>query len=309
MDNILIVARQVAMLFVLMGLGALLRRIRLLTDAGVAGLVNLLIFIVTPALIIDVFQRPFDKSMLWGLGTAFVVAVLAHLVFIALSYALIRNKTENTRKSLLLSVVFSNAGFMGIPLEEALFGEIGVFFGIVYVVVFNLMIWSWGLKTMQRGCGATTNSKMIVNPGTVGLMIGAPLFFFSVHLPDVISTPIQHLSSINTPLAMIIVGYSLAGSRLAKVARMPTLYFAAFVRLIGYPLLFVGVLYFFRNILNRDMILALTVSSSAPVAAMVPMFATKFKRDEETAVALVSGTTLLSIITMPLVIALAMSIL
>ena len=93
------------------------------------------------------------------------------------------------------------------------------------------------------------------------------------------------------------------------MARSPAVDVAACIRLVGYPLLFVAALYPLRAHLDRQMMLALVISASAPVAAMVSMFATKFGRDVDTGVAVVSGTTLLSILTMPAVIALAMSLL
>jgi len=324
MDNFLIVASQVAILFLLMGVGAAARQWKLLTETAVDGLVNLLILLVTPCLIIDVFQRPFDPSMLKGLGLSFAIAVLGHLAVIALAYLFVRHRVEDIRRPLLLAAVFSNAGFMGIPLEQAVLGDVGVFYGAVYVAVFNLFIWSWGYMAMKKyelgdmngGVRAFSSDiprfhfpiqSFFVNPGTIGLAIGLPFFLLSVKLPAIVATPIHLMAGLNTPLAMIVIGYCLFGAKLGKVVRVPGVYVAAGIRLLAYPLLFVAVLYPFRSLLDRNMMLALTVSASAPVAAMVSMFATKFGRDVDVAVAVVSGTTLLSILTMPAVIAFAMS--
>ena len=150
---------------------------------------------------------------------------------------------------------------------------------------------------------------MIVNPGTVGLALGAPLFFLSVKLPEVIAVPVHHMANLNTPLAMIVIGYALAGAEFGKVLRTGAVYVATVVRLVACPLLAIVALYPFRTVLDRNMMLAMVIAASAPVAAMVSMFATKFRRDVDVSVAVVSGTTLLSILTMPVVIALAMSVL
>lgn len=309
MDNLLAVARQVAALFVLMGIGGLLRKTKLVGDAAVGGMVNVLILFVTPCVIIDVFQRPFDQSALASLGVAFVIAVLGHIAAIIVATLLVRHRDENVRRTLMIAAVFSNAGFMGIPLEQAILGDTGVFFGVVYIVVFNLFMWSWGLKVMKGEVGKGEALKMVVNPGTVGIAIGLPLFLLSARLPSFLATPVHHMAKMNTPLAMIIIGYGLAGAKLGRVACNPSVYVASFIRLLGYPLLFIAALYPLRAHLDRQMMLALVVSASAPVAAMVSMFATKFRRDVDTGVAVVSGTTLLSILTMPAVIALAMSVL
>ena len=312
-ENFLIVAQQVAILFVLMGFGAVMRRRGFFKDNAIDGIVNVLLLVVTPCLIVDVFQRPFDPSMLKGLGVAFALAVLIHVVLIALSRFAVRHRNEDVRRPLRLAAVFSNAGFMGIPLEQAILGDVGVFYGVVYIVVFNLFIWSWGLRTMcaagNREQGRGNRAKMIVNPGTVGLAFGAPLFFLSVKLPEVIAVPIHHMANLNTPLAMIVIGYALAGAAFGKVLRTGAVYVATGVRLIVCPLLAIVALYPFRAALDRNMMLAMVIAASAPVAAMVSMFAQKYGRDVDVSVAVVSGTTLLSILTMPVVIALAMAVL
>ena len=324
MDNFLIVAQQVAILFVLMGAGALMRKAGFFRENAIDGLVNILILVVTPCLIVDVFQRPFDPSMLRGLGLAFAIAILAHLVMVALAYLSVRHRDGNVRRPLMLAAVFSNAGFMGLPLEQAVLGDVGVFYGVVYVVVFNLVMWSWGYHLMKSEECKVKNKTMgghktfhssffnfhsVLNPGTVGLALGAPLFFCSAKLPAVIGVPVHHMANLNTPLAMIVIGYGLMGARLGPVVRTGAVYVATLFRLIVCPLLVIAALYPFRHALDRNMMLALTVSASAPVAAMVSMFAAKFNRDVDASVAIVSGTTLLSILTMPIVIALAMAVL
>ena len=317
-DNFLIVAQQVAILFVLMGFGAAMRKAGFFKDSAIDGIVNVLLLVVTPCLIVDVFQRPFDSSMLKGLGLAFVIASLVHVVLIALARLVVRHRDEDVRRPLLLAAVFSNAGFMGVPLEQAVLGDEGVFYGIVYVVVFNLFMWSWGFRTMcgegmrVEGSGIRRRGmslKMWVNPGTVGIALGLPLFFCSVKLPAVIGVPIHHMANLNTPLAMIVIGYALAGAEFGKVLRTGAVYVAMAVRLVACPLLAIAALYPFRDALDRNMMLAMVIAASAPVAAMVSMFAAKFSRNVDVSVAVVSGTTLLSILTMPVVIALAMGVL
>ncbi|MBR2837605.1 MAG: AEC family transporter, partial [Kiritimatiellae bacterium] len=306
MENLLEVAQQVAVLFVMMGAGAALRRLRMLDDAAVGGMVNLLMFVVTPCVIVDCFQRPFDCAMLGGLGIAFAIASLGHLALIAIAALCVRCRGEDTRRTLMLAAVFSNAGFMGLPLEEAVLGPRGVFFGAVYVAVFNLFIWSWGVKVMGDGKrGGGEMRKMALNPGTVGIALGLPLFLLSVRLPTVVAVPVHHLSNLNTPLAMVAIGYSLAGARLGRVAKTGGVWVAAAIRLFVSPLVLVAMMFPFRRSLDADMMLAMVIAASAPVAAMTSIFAAKFRRDVDAGVAVVSGTTLASIATMPFVIAFA----
>ena len=317
MQNLATVAAQVGVLFALMAVGAVCRRVRLVDEASVKGIVNVLLLVVTPCLIIDSFQRPFDSSMMHGFFWAFAIAVSAHVAIILFARLFSRGD-DRSRPVLRLAMVFSNAGFMGIPLEQAILGAEGVFYGIVYVVVFNFFMWSWGLYEMKFkvesekfkvGFRAKDLRPMIVNPGTVGIAIGLPLFFASVSLPAILKTPISLLAGLNTPLAMLVIGFYLAGADFRRVVRMPSAYLAAAVRLVVFPLAMVALLFPLRAHFPREMMLALVTAASAPVAAMVSMFASKYERDVDLSVGLVSGTTLLSIITMPPVIALAMEVL
>ena len=212
----------------------------------------------------------------------------------------------DTKEVLKVATVFSNAGFMGIPLEQAILGDEGVFFGVVYVVVFNLLIWSWGLAVMG---GSINRRMMLVNPGTIGVALGLPLFLLSVKLPTAVATPVSMLADLNTPLAMIVTGYYLAGAKLSAVAVSPAAYLCSFFRLIACPLMVIAALWPFKALLDREMMLALVIPASAPVAAMVTMFASKYGRDVDMSVGIVCATTVLSILTMPSIIALAMEIL
>lgn len=321
MENFILVSQQVWVLFALVGLGAVSRWTRLVDDGAIKGIVNVLLLLVTPSLIIDVFQRPFEAAMLRQLGISFAIAFAAHVAVIAAASLLVRGGDDARRPVLRLAITFSNAGFMGIPLEYAILGDAGVFFGITYVVTFNLFFWSWGLREMG---GSPTNHPapsakhqkpgtswrvMVLNPGTVGLAVGFALFLTRTTLPKVIAQPVEMMASLNTPLAMLVIGYYLAGARLGRVVRTPSAYAAAFMRLVAYPLAFLAAIYPFRASLERDMMLALVIAASAPVAAMVTMFAAKFSRDVDLSVGLVSATTLLSIVTMPAIVALAMTIL
>lgn len=306
MENLITVATQVGILFALMGVGAISRKARLIDECSIKGMVNLLLLVVTPALIVTVFQREYDPEMLKGLGIAFLLALLSHFAMMVLSLCLALKRSVDTKVVLRVATVFSNAGFMGIPLEEAVLGPKGVFFGIVYVVVFNLLMWSWGLKLMG---GKADKLKMMVNPGTVGIAIALPLFFFSAKMPEVISKPVSMLAALNTPVAMLVIGYYLAGAKLKRVLVSFDAYASAFLRLTICPVLMILALVPFKNIFDYEMMIALVIPAAAPAGAMVTMFASKFRRDVDMSVGIVSGTTLLSIITMPPIIALAMSIL
>lgn len=311
LSSFFLVSQQVFVLFALMSLGYVLNRRRIIDERAVKGMVEILVLIVTPCLIVHVFQRPFERSLLSGLGWAFVLALVSHLLGIAASF-LVRSRDGRRRSVLRYAVIFSNAGFMGLPLEQAILGDMGVFYGAVYVVMFNLLCWSYGLVVM---CGSMKDVRMrslFVNSGTVGIALGLPLFLLSVKLPQVIGMPVKMLSDLNTPLAMIVIGWYLAEADFSAVVRSATAYLVAFMRLLAIPSAVLAGMYAISNVfpsIDRTMAVAIVASSSAPSAALTTILAARYDRDVPMSVGIVAGSTLLSIITMPIIVGLAIMVL
>lgn len=310
LESLLIVAQQVGVLFMLMGIGFVCNRTKLLTEVSVKGMVNVLILIVTPCLIVHSFQaHAFKPDLLVGLGWAFAFSVLSPVLGMLAAALCIRRADVSQRSVLKTSIVFSNAGFMGIPLEYALLGEDGVFYGVAYVVVFNLLFWSWGLVTF---CGSLKDVRartLFLNPGSIGVAIGLPFFLLSLKLPACVGKPVEMMANLNTPLAMIIIGFNLANAKFGAVLRLPKAYVVGFLRLVALPALFLAAVYGLHRAgiaFDSKMAVAITIAASAPVAALTSMFAVRYERDVSLSVGLVSGTTLLSILTMPPIVGCAM---
>jgi len=329
LDNLLLVSKQVGVLFVLMTVGFLCNRRRLMNAVAIKGVTELLMLIVTPCVIIHSFiQQKFSPSLLGDLGWALAMAVFAHVIGSAIAFICLHDRDARRVGVLRFAVIFSNAGFMGLPLEYAILGADGVFFGAMYVVVFNLVCWTWGVAVMCRGTKVTNLRAILVNPGTVGVALGLPFFLFSMNPPEVVGRPIQMLADLNTPLAMIMVGWYLAESVKCKMDNVelsdgpfstshPSFIFhssffifkVAALRLLVVPLAVIGMLVGVRACvptLNPVMAVAIATAASAPVAALTTVIAARFDRDVTTATGLVSGTTLLSILTMPPIVGFAL---
>ena len=305
-DGFLLTAQQVGVLFALMAVGYACRKTNFLSDAFVKGCVNLLLLVVTPCLIVHVFQRPFTREALANLGFALAVAFAAHLVGIVFAETCFCRTDEKRKGVLKFATVFSNAGFMGIPLEYALLGPEGAFYGAVYVAVFNLLCWTYGLKAMCGHLKDMDRRIRFVNPGTVGIAVGLPLFLTST-LPAIVHDPVKYIADLNTPLAMIVIGFYLADARFAAYFRCAPALLASALRLVAIPAVVLAGLVAARGFnLDSTMAIALTASASAPVAAMDTMFASKYGRDVDVSVGLVAVTTILAIVTMPLLVGLAM---
>lgn len=308
-EGFILTAQQVGILFALVAVGFVCRRIGLFTGEFVKGCVNLLLLVVTPCLIIHVFQRPFSGEILDNLGFALAAAIFAHALGMAFAELFFRRQPESLKGVLKFGTVFSNGGFMAIPLEYALLGAEGAFYGAVYVVVFNVLCWTYGLKVMCGHMKDLNRRVLFVNPGTVGIAVGMPLFLTSTSLPPVIGEPVRYLSELNTPLAMVVIGCYLADARFSAYFRCGGALLSSALRLLVIPAMVLGVLAAARGMgIDPTMAVAITASASAPVAAMNSMFAAKYDRDIDVSVGLVSVTTIVSILTMPFLVGAAMSL-
>ena len=306
-EGFLLTAQQVGVLFAIIAVGYACRKTNFLSDAFVKGCVNLLLLIVTPCLIVHVFQRPFTKDALANLGLALAVAFAAHFIGIAFAEACFRRADDMKRGVLKFATVFSNGGFMAIPLEYALLGPDGAFYGAVYVVVFNLLCWTYGLKAMCGHLKDMNRRILFINPGTIGIAVGLPLFLTSTTLPAILHDPVKYISDLNTPLAMIVIGFYLADARFAAYFRCIPALIASALRLLAIPAIVLAGLVMMKGAnIDPTMAVALTASTSAPVAAMDTMFAAKYGRDVDVSVGLVAVTTILSILTMPVLVGIAM---
>lgn len=299
-ESFMIVGQQVFILFILIAVGFLCGKLRLLTDDGISSLTNIMLYIVTPCVIIHAFQQEFNRMMLIGFLKSFLAAVFAHLICILLSKLLIKSKDDARKRILRFGVIFSNCGFMSLPLLDALLGQEGVFYGAAYIAVFNLLLWSYGLLLMDKEHAKLSVKKIILNPGTLPVVIGLILFFFSIRLPSMIDTPVTYLAALNTPVPMLIIGFYISRLNFARIFRKADEFLMLLLRLIISPLLMLGFLYGFG--FRGSLLVACIISASAPVAASSTMFSVKFHLDPELSAGTVAVSTLISIITMTLVV-------
>lgn len=301
------IAQQVLVLFVLIAIGFICGKKGIINESSAKGMTDLVLYVVTPCVMITAFQRSFSFELLGSVILAAVCAALIMAGSIFVAKLIFHDKNESRKKVLQFATVFSNCGFMSLPLQKAILGDNGWFYGSIFVAVFNLFVWTYGLVAMSGDRKQLSVKKLVFNPGIVGVVIAIILFVCSITLPYIISQPIVYLSDLNTPLPMLIIGYHLSKADFKKAFTDAGTYLAMGARLVIIPIAVTLILSVFR--LDKDMVIAFVIASSAPTAATTTMFASKFNRDVELSVSVVASTTLVSIITMPLIVALAQTIL
>lgn len=301
-SSFLEVGSQVLVLFIIMAIGFLFNKINLLSEKAVKGITDLVLYAVTPCVIINSFQRKFEVNILRNLIIAFVAAISIFVISILIAEILYRKADADRGAVLKFVVVFSNCGFMALPLQESILGADGVFFGAAFVAIFNIFSWTYGLCIMSGVRDIKGMLKAAVNPGVIGTVIAILLYVFKISLPAVILSPISFMAALNTPLPMIVIGFYLASANYKKAFTDISSYIAVFLRLIVIPLFAFFVLYIIG--VKGTLLTSIIIAVSAPVAVSTTMFASKFNRDTELSVSVVTVSTIFSIVTMPLIVGL-----
>ncbi len=295
MEAVGTVVSKVAVMLILIVVGYIITKIGMLTEKGAAEITSLLVKIVTPCLIINSLIGAGKDLELGSLLLAAAVSALAMGIAILVSLFCFKKEPPEQRKVLQFSVIFSNAGFMGLPLIQGIVGDTGVVYGSFFVVVFNLVCWTYGYAMMSGG-GLNVKTALL-NPGVIGLAAGLPIYFLQAELPAVIREPIGFLSGLNTPLAMLIIGSYVARVELKSFLTDRNIYKMAFLRLILCPALYLGLLLLLRP--EQDLFISSVIQASTPVAANTVLFAVEYHQDSRLASKTVAATTVLSILTIP----------
>ena len=307
-DGLGIVAHQTAVLFLLMFFGVAVRRFALFDAPSIKRIADYVLVVVTPCLIVTSFQRPFDRTALAGVCWSFAAAVFTHLAGMLLSRIAVRERDELRRRTMRFATVFANAGYMGIPLQYAVLGAEGVFYGSIYVVVFHLLCWTYGVWEIRGGFKGEGMANVLVNPGLVGIALGLPLFLFSVELPSVVAQPVKMTGDLYTPLAMLVLGYHLAGAKMGPALARGGTYAVLVLRHAVVPAVLIAVLALIPG-MNPKVAVAAVIPAAAPVGASVTVFSARYGKDPAYPTALVAISTLLSVVTLPVVVSAAMHLL
>ena len=291
------VLTQVIILFILILIGFLLAKTKVLNDKSVSSMTDLVLILVTPCVIVKSFFREFNKSDLKDLLISFLLGVILHTAFILLSTLFLKDKNKNRQVVLQYAAVFSNCGFMAIPLQQALLGDNGVFLGSSFVAIFNAFVWSWGVRVMSGDKKSLKPLKIITRPAILALIIGLIVFLLSIPVPKIVAEPVGMLAALNTPLPMIIIGFHLASSNVLKGVADIKCISTILLRLVVYPA--AAIVGMWLCGIKGNMLISQAICCAAPVAAVTTMFSAKYNRNTELSVNLVSLSTLLSLITMP----------
>lgn len=299
----LTVANQVAIMVIMISIGFFCYKKELLTEAGVKSMSAILLNVVTPCMLINAYQQDFNSELAVKFLTAAGAAVLLHLIMIAIALIVFKKQEiPMVKKANTFMSVYSNCGFMGLPLLNAALGDEGVFLGSAYLAVFNLLYWTQGAYVFSGDKRDMLSKKAVLNPGVIGVLTGLVFFFGRIKLPGIIGTTVSGIAALNTPVAMFVIGAFLAKTKVKSALRNPNVWLVTVLRLLAFPLLSLGVLFVLTKAGITDTLTAMAVllQVAAPCATVGSLFAVKYGYDPTYASEVIAISTLVSMITIPL---------
>ena len=309
-DNVLIAAKQVIILYIIVAVGAIADKTKLFTAKTAKLCTDLLFYIVCFCVIVQSFlQMDNSAQNTKNLFIAMGCGMLMHLIAALITLPFFRKCDANHKAIFRYSVVFGNCGYMALPLAQAVIGNDGVFYCSAVVVSFQICSFTYGIYLMNADSEGKTKfniKNIIFNPGVIAVLVGLPLYLLKITIPEMVMQPISYISSMNTPLAMLIFGTYLANTNFKSIFKEPKILLVALLKLIILPLILLGVFKLFS--IGGVLLSSLILSASAPSANNTVMFAAKYDRDTGLAAQTVSAVSLISILTMPALIALSLTI-
>lgn len=300
---ILILLRQIAIMALLAAVGVYLSRKGFLSAQGTKDLGAILLRVIIPCVIVKSYITEFSRERLLELALSAGLALIGFILAMVISYLVFgkRRRLEN------FAAAFCNAGFIGIPLAQAIIGEEGVFYIAASVALLNLFQWTYGVYIMTDRKDAISVRTIAKNPVVIAIVIGVVLFVSRIPVPGIITSTLGYIAGMNTPVAMILMGTYLAKLPLKKLLDKRAFGCVLF-RIVIIPAVILLV-FWVLPVTNVDIALAAFLAAATPVGANICVFAQQYDCDYEFSVVTVCLSTLLSVVTVPLLVSFAQMIL
>lgn len=304
--NLSLVLNQMIILVIMMIVGFIAHKIGILNPTSNKSISKLIINITCPALIFhSVFTggRISDKSILITVFISAFVFYIFMFVFAKIVVTVLRIK-KPLKRSYECMMAFGNISFMGIPVLRAVFPEqqsTAILFQAIFVIFYHLFIFTYGIWLLGKDGGKRVrfSAKSFLNAGTLSAIVAVVLYFFDFTPPTLVVNSLDMIGGVTTPLAMILIGSSLASYPALKIIRTWRLYLFSFIKLLVIPLIVWGVTKFVID----DALLhgVITIMAAMPVGSMTIMLATEYGGNEEFISQGLFMSTVLSVITIPIV--------
>jgi predicted permease len=291
-------ANQIFVLFIIMFIGVIAKKKNVINESVEKSISSILIRIGMPAMVLSSSSIAYSSDILPNMFNIFVITAVSYIAIIALGAlnSKLFKFEKDTSKVYTSLIVFANVGFMGYPVARALYGEIGVFYTSIVNLVFSTMVWTYGI--LLYNSKGKFNYKSLTNIGTISSLLGILLFLLQIRIPGPILSALDLTGKMTTPLSMLLIGALIANVNIKELFSDWKVYWTSFIKLLVIPIVTALLLKLMNY--NAMVISICTIMAAMPSAATNAIFAKEFDVNPTFASIGVFITTLLCIITLPL---------
>lgn len=303
MNISILLMQQIVQLFLMIFMGYLIVKTGLVRDDDSKVLSKIILYLIVPCVIINAFQVDYTTDTVKGLLIAFAASVMTQVILLVVIS--VAGKLLHLNEVEVASVYYSNSGNLIVPIVTFILGQEWVLYGCVFMSVQLVFLWTHCKKIISREASYDWK-KIILNINMISIFIGVILFFTGIRLPEIIRNTLASVGTMIGPASMIVTGMLFAGMNLKQIFANKRVYFITFLRLIAVPLIAL-VLIKLSNLASfsadgNKIMLIVFLAIITPSASTVTQMCQVYGNDSRYASAINVMTTLLSIITMPVMV-------
>ena len=306
MEQFFTVLNTTLLLCLLLIPGFLFKKLKLGEGTFGKGLSNFILYVAQPCLLISPYIRDFDRSVLINVGVTLGFSILFHGVGALTAVLIFRNRENLTDKVYKIAVIFGNCGYMGIPLIKYIFGDAATIYATAYNIGFQFFLWTIGWYFASGDRKYMSVKKMFINPAMISIYIGILIFVLPInsYIPQIFLDGMNLLKEMVIPLSMFLVGFHMAENSFLSFFKGGKMWLCVALRLCVLPALsfcIMKLLLILGLPLDKTVATVCLIVSATPCATVTSVLAEKFDLDREAAGKLLPLSTILCVITLPLV--------
>lgn len=300
----MLLLQQMIIMFLLMSVGFVGSKIGMITEETSKRLSAIVVNIANPAMILvsGISDERMEGRELLSL-TVVILAIYAVLLLLAYLLPVLLRVDPKSRGVYQAMTVFSNIGFMGYPIIAALYGSSAILYGALYSIPFNILIYTFGVSALRKKEDGAEKKKLslkeVLNIGVITSIISLILYLWQIRVPGFLTDTLSYLGNLTAPLSMMVIGASMTSISLRELFTDVRLLLFSLIKLLLIPVL--GMLLIRQVVTNEVICGVFMIMLATPAGSMTAMLAQEYDGDYETASRGVTLTTLLSVITMPVV--------
>lgn len=295
----MLVFNKIISLFLIILIGVYGTRKNIINEEVNRGLRRILLEITLPLLVINSFTFDFSEGMSRNVLSSFIYSIVFMAIGGIISYILLIPMKSEKRKILHFANVFSNCGFIGFPIINSLYGAEGVVYTSIFNMVFTIVLWTYGIMIFSDKISRENIKKVLVNQAIIAVYVGIPMMIVNIKLPLAILDTTKIVGDMTAPISMIIVGSILSKVNIKDAFKEISVYYGSLIKLVLIPLILIGIKVVLKD--NSNIINTIIIIQAMPAAAMTSILAADFNKEKEYSAIVVFITTLLSIVTIPII--------